>query len=352
MQAVTYSKNVFIPLTNACRNRCGYCGFRAARSTGSTRSAISTRSAVSARQDIHIMRKDQVRTLLKAGREHGCKEALFTFGERPESEPLIKDRLESWGYQSIIEYLYDLCEEAIDIGLLPHSNPGVIGEDELKLLKDVNASMGLMLESSSSRLCEKGMPHEFSPGKAPEKRIGVIEAAGRFKIPFTTGILIGIGETRDEITASLLAIKELDDRYHHIQEVIIQNFKPKPNTPMENHKEPSIELMVDVIKTARAMMPDMDIQVPPNLNPDPEKWKTLLKSGATDLGGVSPVTIDYVNPLMQWPRIESMEKAVRDMGLTLKERLCIYPKFIKRGWYSNRIDELIERYVDEEGLVR
>ncbi len=330
MHVVTYSKNVFIPLTNACRNRCGYCGFRSSNPT--------------------IMGRDRVRTLLKAGRKNGCKEALFTFGERPESEPMIKDRLESWGYQSTIEYLYDLCGDAIDIGLLPHSNPGVIGEDELKLLKDVNASMGLMLESSSRRLCERGMPHEFCPGKDPEKRMAVIKAAGRFKIPFTTGILIGIGETDDEIVASLRTIKELNDRYHHIQEVIIQNFKPKPGTPMEDHKEPSVELMVDVVKSAREMMPEMDIQVPPNLNP--ERWETFLKNGANDLGGVSPVTKDYVNPKMPWPSIERMEKRVKEMGLALKERLCIYPKFIKRGWYSNRINELIEGYVDEEGLVR
>jgi 7,8-didemethyl-8-hydroxy-5-deazariboflavin synthase CofG subunit len=327
---VTYSKNVFIPLTNACRNRCAYCGFRSDKP--------------------YIMSRRGVQEILRSGRNEGCKEALFTFGEKPEVIPQIKNCLVEWGYSSIIEYLHDLCVDAIEYGLLPHSNPGIIEEEDMKALKEVNASLGLMLESSSERLCGKGMPHEYSPGKLPEERMKVMENAGKLEIPFTTGILVGIGETEEELLRSLEAIKKMNDEYGHIQEIIIQNFKPKPGTPMENHPEPSIDLMVNAVRWAREMMPAMNIQVPPNLNPD--SWMVFLKAGANDLGGVSPLTEDYINPEADWPKIEEMEMVSRELGFTLRERLPIYPEFIKKGWYSERLRDLIESYTDEEGLVK
>lgn len=327
---VTYSKNVFIPLTNACRNRCSYCGFRSSRP--------------------QIMSRAEVEAVLDEGRKNGCKEALFTLGEKPEENKEIKAKLLAGGYSSITEYLSDLCRAAIARGLLPHSNLGVVEREELKVLKEVNASMGLMLESSSARLCDRGMPHEKSPGKLPELRIAMIEDAGKLKIPFTTGLLIGIGETDKEVVESLEVIRGVDKRYGNIQEVILQNFKPKKGTPMQSAREPPLSRMVRALKAARSVLPDASIQIPPNLNPS--TWQRFLLMGANDLGGVSPTTKDYINPEADWPKIEEMEAAVRKTGMLLRERLCIYPKFIKKGWYSREIAGLIHRYADEDGLVR
>ncbi|MEE8167684.1 MAG: 7,8-didemethyl-8-hydroxy-5-deazariboflavin synthase subunit CofG [Candidatus Hydrothermarchaeales archaeon] len=325
---VTYSKNVFIPLTNACRNRCSYCGFRSDKPM--------------------IMSRRQVKDVLTSGRKEGCKEALFTFGEKPESVKEIKTKLKSWGYSSAIEYLYDLCEDALALGLLPHSNPGVMNYGEMKALKEVNASLGLMLENSSARLCQEGMPHEFSPGKRPEVRIKVLEDAGKLRIPFTTGLLIGIGETDSEIADSLSTLSNLQEKHGHTQEVIIQNFRPHRGTPMQDKQGPSLLRMLKVVAAARAVLPDIGLQVPPNLN---RMWQVFLLFGANDLGGVSPVTKDYINPEYDWPKIEAVKAVAAEMGVSLKERLPIYPKYIRQGWYATRLGELIERYADEEGLV-
>lgn len=325
---ITFSKNVFIPLTNACRNRCGYCGFRSSTPT--------------------IMSRREVAGILEAGREHGCKEALFTLGEYPESVKSIRNELKSWGYSSTTEYLLDLCEDAIERGLPPHSNIGVSTIEDIKLLKDVNASMGLMLESASDRLCGRGMPHEFSPGKRPSARLRFIEEAGRLRIPFTTGLLIGIGETNEEIAESLMALRKLQDRYGHIQEVIIQNFVPHPGTPMENAKSPSSSTMLKVVSASKLALPDAGIQVPPNLSPN---WQAFMSYGASDLGGISPVTKDFINPEHPWPEIENIRSAVAKMGLNLRERLPIYPRYIKKGWYSDEVASLIESYTDDDGLV-
>jgi FO synthase subunit 1 len=329
-RTITYSKNVFIPLTDACANNCAYCGFRSGDPT--------------------LMARDKVEGLLAAGREAGCKEALFTFGERPEVHPEIRERLDGWGYGSIIDYLHDLCEAALGYGLLPHTNAGVLGREDLKKLKDVNASMGLMLESSSVRLCEEGGPHEQSPGKRPERRIEMMEEAGRLEIPFTTGILLGIGETREEVTDSLETIKGISEDHGHIQEVIVQNFVPKEGTPMAGYPGPSLDDMIFAVREARRLMPEMSIQVPPNLNPS--TWKELVKAGASDLGGVSPLTIDHISPEASWPDIGRMVGAIRDMGFVARERLCIYPGYIEKGWYPERMERLIKGYVDGSGLVR
>ncbi|MFQ5815729.1 MAG: 7,8-didemethyl-8-hydroxy-5-deazariboflavin synthase subunit CofG, partial [Candidatus Hydrothermarchaeaceae archaeon] len=232
---VTFSKNVFIPVTNACRNKCAYCGFRSSTP--------------------RIMSRGEVAGILESGREHGCKEALFTFGEQPESVKEIRDELRSWGYSSSTEYLLGLCEDAIRYGLLPHSNIGVSTAEDLRALKDVNASMGLMLESASERLCGKGMPHEFSPGKRPDVRLKFIGEAGKLGIPFTTGLLIGIGETNVEIVESLMALRKIQDRYGHLQEVIIQNFTPRPGTTMEHVKGPSTATMLRVVCASKMALP-------------------------------------------------------------------------------------------------
>jgi 7,8-didemethyl-8-hydroxy-5-deazariboflavin synthase CofG subunit len=296
------------------------------------------------------MSKREVVDILKKGRRARCKEALFTFGEKPEVIPQIKKKLEHWGYSSIIEYLYKLCEDAIKYGLLPHSNPGVISEEDMRLLREVNASMGLMLENSSERLCQEGMPHYYSPGKNPKERIKVIETAGKLRIPFTTGVLIGIGETWDELLDSIKLLKSLNDKYGHIQEVIIQNFKPKPGTPMENRPEPSIRYMVEAVRLARKTMPTMSIQVPPNLILG--SLELYLDAGANDLGGISPFTKDYINPEADWPKIEDLEMVSRKLGVRLRERLPIYPRFISKGWYSEKLKDLIHSYSDSEGLVK
>lgn len=329
MTVITYSKNVFLPLTNACRNACAYCGFRSDAPT--------------------IMERREVLTILKSGRKAGATEALFTFGEQPESFEHIKKTLRGWGYESMTEYLLDLCRDAIKIGLLPHTNSGVIRKEEMKALKGLVASMGLMLENSSRRLCEKGMPHEKSPGKIPGVRLKTMEDAGKLKIPFTTGLLIGIGETEEEVLHSIEKIKKVSDRYGHIQEVIVQNFKPKKGTIMERCKEPALKQMANAVKAVRQSLPDMHIQVPPNLNPD--RWPKLLSAGIDDLGGISHVTKDYINPEAEWPDIERLSSISGKLGITLRERLAIYPEFIKKGWYSEEIGELIGTYTDKEGLV-
>jgi FO synthase subunit 1 len=329
MTVVTYSKNVFLPLTDACRNKCSYCGFRSDEPT--------------------IMGRREVLSVLEAGREAGAKEALFTFGERPENNRNIKKKLRGWGYAGMNEYLLDLCRDAIKVGLLPHTNAGALEYDEMKALAEANASMGLMLESVSDRLCEGGMPHEHSPGKRPAVRIKTIEDAGRLKIPFTTGLLIGIGELPEEVHASIWKLKEINDKYDHIQEVIVQNFKPKEETPMEGAPEPSLNQMVDTVRAVKAVMPDACVQVPPNLNQ--ATWPLFVSEGVSDLGGISQTTQDYINPEAGWPDIGKLESQGKEAGIVLKERLPIYPEFIKRGWYGGEIGELIERYTNDEGLV-
>jgi 7,8-didemethyl-8-hydroxy-5-deazariboflavin synthase CofG subunit len=296
------------------------------------------------------MKRDEVLALLREAERKGCKEALFTFGERPEVFPSIRKKLRSMGYDTVIEYLYDLCGEALNFGLLPHSNGGVMDREEMKLLREVNASLGLMLESASPRLCGKGMPHENSPGKRPEVRLRMMEEAGKLKIPFTTGLLLGIGETSSEIRESLEAILYLHSRYGHIQEVIIQNFKAKAGTPMGTFPEPSLSKMAGAVRQLRALSPEMAIQIPPNLNPD--RWKSLLLSGANDLGGISPVTLDYINPETEWPDLERVREETKAVGFRLQERLPIYPRYIERGWYSSALEGLIQRYAGPEGWVQ
>ncbi len=329
---VSYSRNLFLPVTNLCRNSCSYCGFRQGEDKAM------------------IMDHGMVESALEEGVKKGCKEALFTFGERPEVYGKMRHFLDENGYESFVDYIYALCESAIEKGLLPHTNAGILSAEEMARLKEVNVSMGLMLESSSDRLCSKGMPHEFSPGKSPKLRLKMIKDAGRLKIPFTTGLLIGIGETVEEIADSLISLKKVHERYGHLQEIIIQNFIPKPGTPMEGHPKPSLDMMMRVVVASRLLFTTMNIQAPPNLNPGREE--IFLKCGANDFGGVSPVTLDYINPESPWPDIDLLRKRTSEAGFVLKERLAVYPEFIKSGWCTERLKSLVEKYADEDGFVR
>lgn len=305
---VTFSKNVFIPVTNICRNKCHYCGFR--------------RDAV--HPEAFLMTPEQVDEVLRGGVFSGCTEALFTFGHP--------------GHHDVIDYMAELCQMAIERGLLPHTNAGAVSYADLKKLKPLNVSMGLMVETIGWVEA-----HRDSPDKVPALRLKAIKDAGRLKIPFTTGILVGIGETWNDRIESLLAIKKLHAKYGHIQEVIIQNFLPKPNTPMAKHSPPTIRDMQQTIATAREILPqEITIQVPPNLMPP----QLSIPYGASDLGGISTETVDHINPEREWPAVNELSA----MGVSLKERLPIYPRFITAGWYSEEVGELVERYADENGF--
>ncbi|WP_406532228.1 7,8-didemethyl-8-hydroxy-5-deazariboflavin synthase subunit CofG [Methanobrevibacter sp.] len=323
---ITYSKNIFIPLTEICRNDCGYCNFK--KNPDDSKAII-------------LKTKDEVLADLKEAEKYGCKEALFTFGEDADEEEIVQLKLQEYGYETMIDYIVDICQMTLDeTTLLPHTNGGNFSYEDLKKLKEVNASLGLMLENSSSRLME--LPaHNKSPGKDPKLRLETISNAGKLKIPYTTGILIGIGETTEEITESLLAIRDLYDKYGHIQEVIIQNFTPIPGIEMENWPEPSLLDMIRTVTAGTLLFRDTDvsIQVPPNLNNDTAQ--IFLLCGADDWGGVSPVSPDYVNITSPWPGIDELEKLTEDAGFELSERLCIYEKYINSEWLNDYLLEKI-----------
>jgi FO synthase subunit 1 len=323
---ITYSKNVFIPLTEICRNDCGYCNFKKHPDD----------------PDVIILKtKGEILADLKEAEEYGCKEALFTFGEDADEEDAVRLKLKEYGYENMIDYVVDICQMTLDeTSLLPHTNGGNYSYKDLKRLKEVNASMGLMLENSSSRLME--LPaHNKSPGKNPEIRLKTIENAGKLKIPYTTGILIGIGENHEEIADSLLAIKDLYDKYGHIQEVIIQNFTPIPGIEMEDWPEPSFLDMIRTVIAGTLLFgeTDVSIQVPPNLNNDTAQ--IFLLCGADDWGGVSPVSPDYVNITSPWPGIDELRKLTEDAGFELTERLCVYEKYINSDWLNDLLLEKI-----------
>jgi FO synthase subunit 1 len=285
------------------------------------------------------MRPGEILPVLEKGANAGCTEALFTFGEYAEEVSEYRKWLKELGYSSTLEYLLILCEAAIDIGILPHTNAGIMTRSELKALKHLNASMGLMLESTATLDA-----HKDCPGKLPELRLNTIREAGKLQIPYTTGLLIGIGEKREDRIESLEAIASLHREYGHIQEVIIQNFAPKPGTTMENFPAPSIEEMIDTICLARQVLPsDIAVQVAPNLI-DP---KALIAKGVTDLGGISPLTIDWINPEAEWPDVKDLQRKLSP--ILLRERLPIYPQYVRNEWYSDRIGGLIEQLSDADG---
>ena len=313
-RVVTYSRKVFIPLTNLCRDSCGYCTF--VRRPGDPRARTLT--------------PEEVLAIARAGAAAGCKEALFSLGDKPERRhPEHRTWLAERGYASTLDYLAAMCRLVLDeTGLLPHANPGVLASEDVARLRDVNVSMGIMLESTSERLLGRGQAHWASPDKAPAVRLATLRAAGEQRVAFTTGLLIGIGETLAERVDTLLAIRDLHERYGHIQEVIVQNFRAKPDIAMRAWPEPDEWDMARTIAVARLLLgPAMNIQAPPNLTPG--AYPLYLAAGANDWGGVSPVTPDHINPEAPWPALVALEQATAAAGYTLRERLALYPEYVR-----------------------
>jgi FO synthase len=326
---VTFSKKVFIPLTTLCRDYCGYCTFR--KDPG--------------QPGAHFMTPDEVLAVAEQGRRAGCKEALFSLGDQPERIfPEARDFLQKQGFTSTLNYLAAMCELVLDrTGLLPHSNPGVMDAIILARLKNSNASVGLMLETVSNRLMRGDLPHAKAPDKVPALRLRTMEEAGKLSIAFTTGILIGIGETIEERIDSLLAIRAMHEKYGHIQEVIIQNFRAKPDIPMAHHIEPTMDDMLRTIAVARLILgPEMNIQAPPNLSYS--DFPRLLDAGINDWGGISPVTKDHINPEAAWPQIAKLDSETAARGLVLRERLALYPEYLDReAFVSSSVRPYVER---------
>jgi FO synthase subunit 1 len=335
-KTVTFSPKIFIPLTNLCRDFCGYCTFRKAPDEPGAKS----------------MTLDEVLSVVRRGKMLGCTEILFSLGDKPEAiYPEMKAFLSRVGLKRTLDYLYEACKVALEeTGLLPHSNPGIMGRGDLERLKEVNVSLGLMLESASARLALPSGPHFDAPDKKPRLRLRTIAEAGKLKIPFTTGILIGIGENWEERIDSLFAIRELNERYGHIQEVIIQNFLPKPEVPMRDHPEPALEEMLKTIALARLILGGrMNIQAPPNLTP--ESYPHYLGAGINDWGGVSPLTPDFINPEAPWPALIELERKTKEAGFTLRPRLPIYPEFIAEKFLPPALLGTVENLCGRDGLV-
>ena len=333
---VTCSRKVFIPLTNLCRDTCSYCTYK--REPNDSNAVM--------------MKPEQVLEIAERGKKAKCTEALFMTGEKPEQKyEEARQWLKSLGYSTTIEYITHMSELVLErTGLLPHTNPGNMTMEEMSALKQSNPSLGMMLENVSERLCSKGMPHELAPSKNPKVRLKTIKTAGKLKIPFTTGLLVGMGETPNELVDSLFAIKELHAKYGHIQEVIIQNFSPKPYTTMSLAPTPTVNYMMKAVAIARIIMPDMNIQVPPNLNPN--HYSKYLDAGINDWGGISPVTIDHVNPEFSWPRIDDVKSATERRGFVFRARLPVYPEYISKEFLSDNVLQRVEALADEHGLVR
>ena len=331
---VTYSPKVFIPLTNLCRDVCSYCTF--AQDEDSPRA--------------HTMSPDDVLAVCQEGAQLGCKEALFCLGDRPEIRwPRYKERLRRWGHESTHSYLVAMCRVVLEeTGLFPHPNAGVLSERELEELREVAPSQGIMLESVAERLCGPGGPHEHAPDKRPATRLAMIRKAGQLAIPFTSGILIGIGETTRERVEALLALRDLHDEFGHIQEIIVQNFRAKPDTPMGGAGEPGLIDLMSACAIARLVFgPAMNIQAPPNLSAD---YGPLLVSGINDWGGISPVTPDYINPEAPWPELGRLARLCSEAGYELRERLTIYPEYVHDdAWVAPRLRDRLRRAADTDG---
>ena len=338
-RVITYSRKVFIPLTNLCRDSCGYCTF------------VRRPGDLAAR----TMTPEDVLAVAEAGHQAGCKEALFSLGDKPELRfPSYRGWLRERGYRTTLAYLRDMCELVLErTGLLPHANPGILTRTDVAALREVNVSLGLMLESVSPRLLEKGGAHRGCPDKVPNLRLATLEAAGELAVPFTTGILIGIGETRRERIDALFAIKDIHDRYGHIQEVIIQNFRAKPDIAMRDWPEPGPLEMVRTIALARLISGrEISVQAPPNLTP--EAYQFYLLAGIDDWGGVSPVTRDHINPEQAWPKLDELRAVTAQAGYELRERLAIYPRYVRSAgrFLAEPLRAPVVAWADELGLVR
>ena len=336
---ISYSPKIFIPLTKLCRDVCHYCTFAEPPRAG----------------EAAYMTPEQVLALARAGAAAGCTEALFTLGDKPERRyPAARRALAALGHETTLAYLGEVARLVFDeTGLLPHLNPGTMTAAEIAALRQVSVSQGLMLESAAPRLCRRGGPHFGSPDKQPRARLATIAAAGAGKVAFTSGILIGIGETRRERIESLLALRDLNDRHGHLQELIIQNFRAKPGTRMADAAEPSVDELLWSIAVARLLFgPAMNIQAPPNLSPG--ALGRLVGAGINDWGGVSPLTPDHVNPEAPWPHLEALARATADAGKVLTERLAIYPAYALEAprWLDRRLAPAVTRAIDSSGLAR
>jgi len=338
-RTVTFSAKVFVPLTTLCRDYCGYCTFR--RDPGEP--------------GARTMEVEEVVELCRDGEKLGVKEALFSLGDRPEA--LFDEHrqwLEARGHRTTLGYLRDACGAVVEkTALLPHANPGLMGAPDLRALREVNASMGLMLESTSERLLLPGAAHDRAPDKIPRRRLATLEAAGALKIPFTTGILIGIGETPNERVDALLAIRDLHERYGHVQEVIIQNFRAKPTIRMREEKDPSFRDLAHTLAVARLLLgARMNLQAPPNLSPS--TYPALIRAGLNDWGGISPLTIDHINPEAPWPHLIELARATASVGYELRERLAVYPEYLVggSGFLHERMSERARSLAGADGLVR
>ena len=334
---ITYSRKVFLPLTNLCRDYCGYCTFR--RDPGEP--------------GAHTMTPDEVLAVARAGEELGCTEALFSLGDKPEMLfPEMRDTLQHLGYKSTLHYLEAMCELVLrETSLLPHPNPGLLSAEWIERLAAVSPSMGLMLESTNRALLAPGAAHDNAPDKVPAKRLRTIEEAGKQQVPFTTGLLIGIGETAEDRVDTLLSIRGLHERYGHIQEVIVQNFRAKPNIPMAHVPEPTQGEMLRAVAVARLLMPEVNIQAPPNLNAP--YYEELLDAGINDWGGISPLTPDYINPEKPWPHLEQLRLRTESKGFQLRQRLPVYPEFLP-GVVSRPglLSEKLQAAQDSNGLAK
>jgi len=309
---ITYSRKVFLPLTNLCRDYCGYCIFRRDPS----------------QPGAHTMTPEEVLEVARAGEKLGCTEALFSLGDKPElAFPEMRETLGRLGYNSTLHYLEAMCELVLrETSLLPHPNPGLLSAEWIARLAAVSPSMGLMLETTNASLLASGAAHDNAPDKVPAKRLRTIEEAGRQSVPFTTGLLIGIGETSEDRVDSLLTIRDLHQRYGHIQEVIIQNFRVKPEIPMRDWPEPTPGEMLRTIAVARLLMPEVNLQAPPNLSAP--NYEDLLDAGINDWGGVSPLTPDFINPERPWPHLDELQRRTESKGFILRQRLPVYPEFL------------------------
>lgn len=334
-RTVTYSRKVFLPLTTLCRDRCSYCTFAKPPGAGG-----------------EYLTPDDVLAIVRAGERHGCTEALLTLGDRPEDRwPAAREYLESRGLDSTLDYVVAMSklirEES---ALFPHANPGIMDHKAMSALRPTNPSMGLMLENISPRLMEPGMPHHNCPDKDPELRMSTLAAAGELRVPFTTGVLIGIGEHHQEVVDSIFALASVQERFGHLQEIIVQNFRAKADTAMRRHAEPVPQYFARVVAITRWVFgPEMNVQVPPNLT---ERYEQYLDAGINDWGGVSPLTIDWVNPDQPWPHLSELENRTNSAGFELRPRLPVYPEFVSEKWVASELLADVRSATDDSGYVR
>jgi len=331
--SVTFSKKAFFNIVNLCKDTCSYCTYKS--EPGEAK--------------LSLMSKQQISELLVLAKKYKCVEALFVTGEQPEQRyPEARDWLKENGFKTTVEYLIHSSELALETGLFPHTNAGNLNYEEMKELKKTNVSMGVMLENVSERLTEKGMPHHLAASKRPKARLEILENSGKLGIPMTTGILVGIGETMDEIIDSLFAIKQLNDKHGNIQEVILQNFQPKQDTKMKDEPSADEKYFKLVVALSRIIMPQMNIQIPPNLSP--KSYQSFLSVGINDWGGISPLTPDFVNPEFSWPEIDKVDENTKKAGYDLKCRFPIYPEYF--SFIGKELRDKISVIEDEEGFVK